>query len=344
MIKLKVNNYIFENWLSVKVTRSLAAISGKFEISYTSNIDDPINPTDYLSNGDQCTLLYKDKPLITGYIDEISNSLDNSSVNFNITGRDKTGDLVDSANIENNRSFKNISLKSMAEILASPFGIRISDKSNKSSSIINNISLQQNETIWESISKLAKYQGVLAYPDHDGGIIFSDVASSVVTSLKQGENISSINFTQKDSEKFQIYRVYVNVGSPTNKHKKEIAEVIDNSVKRPRVKQVPITKLITLNEAKERAKWEMAKQIAKAFTLSIDIPSWEFEEGKIWEINTLVSVDYPVFKLKGDFLIEETNFSFDENGFKTELKLVIRDAYNPTEVRNSLKIGEEMSV
>ena len=344
MIKLQANNYIFENWFNVKVTRSLSAISGKFEISYTANINDPNNPTEYLSNGDLCSLLYKDIPLITGYIDEVNSSIEDSSISFSVMGRDKTGDLVDSANIKNTRLFKNISLKAMAEELANPFDIKVSDKSTKSNSIIKNVSLQNNETVWESISKLAKYQGVLAYPDREGGIIFSDVSETIATSLKQGDKISSLNYSQKDSEKFQSYKLYINVGSPKNKHKKEVAEVFDNSVKRPRLKLIASTKQISKEEALERAKWEMGKQIAKAFTLNISVPSWEDENNNLWDINTLVHVDYPVFKLKGDFLVEETAFIFDENGFKTDLKLVIKDSYKPQEKRISTKIGEEMEV
>ncbi|WP_338635778.1 hypothetical protein [Spirobacillus cienkowskii] len=44
--------------------------------------------------------------------------------------------------------------------------------------------------------------------------------------------------------------------------------------------------------------------------------------------------------LEGDFLIEETRFSCNENGLKTSLKLVLKDAYTQKTERDKQSVGE----
>jgi prophage tail gpP-like protein len=339
MIELKTNNKKFGGWLSATVTRSLNAVSGSFEISYLDQWEGQDEPWQ-IKAGDLCSLSFNDKLLITGFVDEISASYSSELRTLSITGRDKTGDLVDSASVIPSKSFRGVSLVAMANTLANPFGVSVSSLSGAANASIKNVSVQASETVWDSISKLAKYQGVLAYPDSSGGIVFADVGSEVIGSLVQGENIFACSVSQNESEKFQTYKIYVTEGDEDTKHKKVVAEVKDNSVKRPRVKMISTNKSATKAEAIERAKWEMASKIAKAFTLNITVTSWFSPKNTLWEINKLVTVKSPKCGIDGTFLIEETKFSFSEDGYKTELKLVIKDAYKPQENRSGSQVGE----
>ncbi len=339
MIELKTNSKIFGGWLSASVTRSLNAVSGSFEISYIDKWEGQNDPWQ-IKAGDLCSLSFDNKLLITGFVDEISASYSSDSRTLTISGRDKTGDLVDSASLIPSKNFRGVSLASMANTLAEPFGVSVSSRSAAANASIKNVSAQATETVWESISKLAKYQGVLAYPDSEGGIIFADVGSEVIASLVQGENILACSVTQNEAEKFQTYKIYITAGDEDTKHKIEVAEVKDNSVKRPRVKMISTKKNITMAEAVERIKWEMASKIAKAFSLNISVTSWLTPKNKLWEINNLVDVLSPKCGIDGTFLIEETKFIFDENGYKTELKLVIKDAYKPQTNRKGSEVGD----
>jgi prophage tail gpP-like protein len=339
MIELKTNNKIFGGWLSASVTRSLNAVSGSFEISYIDQWEGQSDPWQ-IKAGDLCSLSFDDNLLITGFVDEISASYSSDSRTLSISGRDRTGDLVDSASLIQSKNFRGVSLASMANTLAAPFGVSVTSRSKAANTSIKNVSAQATETVWESISKLAKYQGVLAYPDSNGGIVFADVGTEVIASLVQGENILSCSVTQNESEKFQTYKIYITEGNEDIKHKIVVAEVKDNSVKRPRVKMISTKKNITMSEAVERIKWEMASKIAKAFTLNITVTSWLTSKNKLWEINKLVSVKSPKCGIDGNFLIEETKFVFDEDGYKTELKLVVKDAYKPQTSRSGSDVGK----
>ncbi|APJ03941.1 phage baseplate assembly protein [Silvanigrella aquatica] len=339
MIQLKANGKIFEGWLTAHVTRSLAAISGSFEISYTDRWSGQGEKWQ-LKAGDECELSYKGQPIIKGYIDAISTSYTGTSRSLSVRGRDKTGDLVDSSNLSDAKEFKGKSLKDMASTLASPFGVSVAARCSGASAPIEKVSIQQNETVWETIDRLAKYQGVLAYPDAKGGLILNEVSSEVSESLVEGENILSCSVEQNETEKFNTYMVIASTSDPDEKHKTAIAKVTDSSVKRPRLKTLLTHKAITKDEALERAKWEMAQKISKSLNINISCSDWIHSRKKIWEINSIVSVKAPACGVNGLFLIEETKFVCDENGLKTELKLVLKEAYKPKPDRSKETLGE----
>ena len=72
----------------------------------------------------------------------------------------------------------------MAEELASPFGIKFQALARQQTPD-KSFTFQYNETIWEVINRLAHYQGVLAYPDSEGGIIFADVGTNIIDSIDE---------------------------------------------------------------------------------------------------------------------------------------------------------------
>ncbi|WP_397601250.1 phage baseplate assembly protein [Silvanigrella sp.] len=338
LISVKTNGGELKGWHSAKITRSLAALSGSFEVSYYAKIEKGI-ALNLIKRGDSCKVFYKNMPLIDGYVEKRANKASNSQLSFSVSGRDKTGDLVDSTAALSSKEFKNQSLKQMAETLLSGFNISISGKSSKANTIIKNISMQPTETIFNTISKLAKYQNVLVYPDRNGGLIFSDVGTKKCGKLEQGKNILELDIVEDDSQKFQTYKSYVNEGTPDEKHKKSVAEVRDPTVKRPRIKLIALSKASAKVEALERCKWEMMNQTAKSLQLNVTVVGWLNPNGELWEINEIVTVDFKCFEIRADFLIEETVFNFDTSGYKTNLKLVIPEAYKPQESRSEKSLG-----
>lgn len=330
-VSLKTNNKIFSGWLTAEITRSLKAVSGHFAINYTDKWSGQ-KQSWQLKAGDFCSVELDGKTVITGMIDTVESDLAGESRNLSVTGRDKTGNLVDSGTLLQQKSFKGQSLKQMATTLASPFGISVSSNSDAANASIKNITYQYNETIWEMINRVAMYQGVLAYPDSNGGIIFSDVASdfSTVDCLFEEKNILEINAQTDSSQKFQKYIVVSHQGSPDSRVTTVRAQATDNSVSLPRAKIVITSKKTDNNGAQARANWEMSMHTAKSFHANITVLGWKNSKGKLWAINTMIFVDAPSCGISGNFLIEETKFMLEENrGMLTQLTIVLRDAYKP---------------
>ena len=63
--------------------------------------------------------------LITGYIDTIDIDLTDTSCRLSVSGRDKTGDLVDSSAIHGSGQWKNVRLEQIVRDICKPFGIEV---------------------------------------------------------------------------------------------------------------------------------------------------------------------------------------------------------------------------
>lgn len=333
-VVLKTNGKIFQGFLTAEIERSLKAVSGHFAINYTDRWAGQ-NKSWQLHAGDECFVELDDETVITGNIDTVEVDLAGDSRHLSVTGRDKTGNLVDSGTLLQQKSFKGVSLKNMAEKLAIPFGVSVSSSSDAANALINTVTFQYNESIWETINRLAQYQGVLAYPDAQGGIVFADICETIGDTLDEKKNILEINAQTDASEKFQKYIVVSHSGAPDRKISTVRAEAIDNSVTSPRSKIIIISKNTDKNGAQARANWEMAMHTAKSFHANVTLVGWKNSACQLWQINTQVYLNAPSCGIQGNFLIESTKFMLEqERGMITQLTLVLPDAYKPQPDRN----------
>lgn len=327
-IILKANGNIYSGCIKAEITRSLKAVSGHFEINFYDRWKGQ-KKSWQLATGDECSVELEGKQLIKGIVDTFDGNISSESFSLNVAGRDLTGNLVDSGCLSHQKSFKGQSLKQMAEELASPFGIKISSLSTAANTPIKVFTFQYNETIWEVINRLAHYQGVLAYPDSEGGIIFADVGTNIIDSIDEKKTLNT-NVKSDASQKFQQYIVVSHSGSPDHKVTTQKAIAYDNSVKLPRSKIIILSKKTDAAGAQVRANWEMAMQVAKSFQANITLNGWKNSKGELWQINNLVTLNASSFNVKGNYLVEETKFILSpEKGMVTELILVLPDSYKP---------------
>jgi len=327
-VLFKCNGKIFEGWLSVSVSRSLRAVSGSFDLEYIDQWDTQ-EERFQIKNGVSCVLMCGDDVLITGYVDKVSFKFEATKRTLRVSGRDKTADLVDSSCEDSAKSFKGVSLLSMAKKLAGPFSVGVVSKSPKANTIIEKASTQVGATIWETIDKLARYQGVLAYPDGQGNLIFSDVENTLSFSFSEGQNILSLDYEVDDSQKYQTYKVAITVGDPNSKHRVEVLELKDQSVKRPRIKEVVVNKSGTRADAQARAEWERMAAQARALKMTITVYSWKNGQASLYNINSLAKITAPSAGLDGVYLVESVQYKLDGNSMTCELTLVLKEAYSP---------------
>ena len=106
---------------------------------------------------------------------------------------------------------------------------------------------------------------------------------------------------------------------------------MDESITAPRIKIIALPPNTPLSGAKARAEWEKKTHIAKSFQIRVRLVGWTDTNGKLWEVNKLVTLDAIEAGVKRDnYLIETVKFSLDETkGQTTELTLVYGDAYSP---------------
>ena len=121
-VELYLNGKIFSGWKTINVQRSLESMSGRFDLGIAVSPSDDVSA---LSPGSAMVLKMGSQTVITGYLDELKQQMSGTQKTINISGRDKTCDLVDCAIIHNSYQFKNQTGKQIAEAICKPFGVGV---------------------------------------------------------------------------------------------------------------------------------------------------------------------------------------------------------------------------
>ncbi|MDH3000991.1 phage tail protein [Chelonobacter oris] len=221
-VELYLNGAICSGWESVSITRSLEAIAGSFELGIALRPEDDVS---VLKAGSAMKLKINGNTVITGYVDALRQNINGDSKEITISGRDKTADLVDCAVLHSSGQFKNQNLKQIAENLCQPFNIKVvwTATEPKSSEKIPVWQVEPGETVFDTLSKLARHKGVMVTSDVDGNLVFTDPSKAVAGELTLGENLLSLELNDDWSQRFSLYRVIGDAeqgGEKGNKGKK----------------------------------------------------------------------------------------------------------------------------
>ena len=164
-----VNNKIYEGFKNIRLSRNLTALTGSFEITLVDKWR--VEQEDFeLKPGLEISCMLGNTPLYKGYIDKLGISLSASSRNLTITGRDKTGDLVDCSILGQNE-FNNMKLEAIAKELVKPFGVGIVVFADTGKPFTK-FTVNQGETVFEALERLAKQRELLMTSSPVGNLVF----------------------------------------------------------------------------------------------------------------------------------------------------------------------------
>jgi prophage tail gpP-like protein len=329
-LKLSVNGKFYQGWQGISVKRSIKCISGAFELTVVDRWSEE-QKTWGINPGDECKVLIGSETIITGYVDTVAPSLSKDSKGFSVSGRDKTGDLVDCSLDLQQSSIANISLLGLAKKLGAPFGI--SAKQTLSSGLVNSkFKLQTGESAFEALDRAAKYNAVLVMNDGQGNILITRAGTSRASSdLVQGQNILSIEASFSMKERFSKYTVKTQDGDfETGQPDFAVKGVaFDKGVKRNRPIIIQSESAVSPALCVQRAKWEAAVRLGKSVSIHVTIPGWRQGNGSLWAINQIVMLKAPGVGVVGELLISEVDFNKSDSGTTTKLHLEPVSAYTP---------------
>jgi len=256
-------------------------------------------------------------------------ALASGSRNLTISGRDKTGDLVDCSILGNNE-FNNMTLEAIAKELIKPFGIKLVLFADTGKPF-KKFTVSQGETVFEALERLAKQRELLLTSSPVGNLVIEKKGVIRASSeLIEGINILAADVNFDNTERFSEYHVKSQspglIGSTNDKTKgKGLAK--DNGIERYRP-----TLLISENPgdsdgAQKRAQWESSFKAAKGMEVAVSTQGWTQKGGELWASNQTVHLDCRSIGLKQDLLIQRVRFELSENGKRTELELIRPDAF-----------------
>ncbi len=328
---LTVNGTEYGGWMRANVHRGIEEIAGKFLIEVTELWPDNATPRQ-IHTGDACSLAVNGKTVITGSVDKVKVTYDNSSHNVSIEGRDATCDLVDCSAIYKTGQWTNAKLDQIARDLCAPFKIKVLVQTDIGA-VFPKWKIQEGETCYECLERAARLRGVLLLSDGQGGLILGKPGTaSIGVTLERGVNILKAEGENDQSKRFSQYTVKgQRAGTDHDSGEPLVAQkgmATDADVKRYRPLVIVCEDQGQIADFNLRAKLEATVRAARALQAKIGVQGWSVPSGDIWSPNKLVTVRDPWLGIDRDLLIKEVDLTLDEQGTRAEISLTIAEAYD----------------
>ena len=332
-ISLTSNGNVISGWKEVRITRGIERIPSDFEISMTdayTGIDEiVINP------GDTCTLQIGGMPVITGYIDRLSESIDPNQHPLTISGRGKCQDLVDCTAIFSTFQLMDVAVSDIATKLCDPYGIQVITKA-ESEIVFSQVNLNVGETPFSVIDTFCKLSNLLCYENELGQLVITQVSQEGPSSgFKQGVNIKRASYIRDVSQQYSQYRVYpIGTAVLADVGQLPMGEFMypNPLVKRFRVKGfIQQGSDAGSNISDAHAVWECNRRIARGNVITITTDSWIDSNGSLYKPNTQVSVSIPKLKVQENqkWLISEVTYHLGLDGTTCDLVLMPPQGFSP---------------
>jgi prophage tail gpP-like protein len=357
-LRLIVNGVRYAGWKTAQVTRGVESISGGFSLSVSERWGGQDEPWPIVE-GDECKLFIGDVPVITGYVDRRSPSYTADDHTLAVSGRDATGDLVDSSALLDKWEFKDVPLLTFARRLCEPFGIDVElqpglviESGGRSQTLGHEtrkaatptkkalkMTVDPGDTVFEALDRACRLAAVLPVSDGLGGLILTRTGSTrCTTALVQGENILGAGADYDASGRFRRYVVLGQRSGSDTDYGASVAgvkgEAQDLNVGRAaRTLVIRAEGAVTREYARRRAEWDAKVRAARGDAVSVRVQGWTEGDGTLWPVNALVPVRSAWLGIDGEMLITQATYSLDGNGgTTTELALRRPDAFLPEPV------------
>ncbi len=270
-VGLLLSGQRFSQWTAARVTRTIEAISGSFQVEL---VDGPATPARAVLEEREVSVLLGNDVVLTGYIDTRTVEYTNDSHSLSIVGRDRAGALVDNSAILSSYEFHKLGILEICRKVADPFGVSVSlqdgiadtaisttgktkgpstrnkaphggapgavGSAGRTSSItlgqpVAKFAINPGDSPYEAIELATRPAGLLAVSDGRGGVVLTRAgASKASTALVEGGNILRARLTVNAAIRYALYVVSgQSVGSDASPG--AIAAAVTGSARDPRV-------------------------------------------------------------------------------------------------------------
>lgn len=327
-ITLRISGREWGGWQSYRVQLGMQQLAGQFDLTLTERWAGQASRRD-VAEGAPCELLYNGQVLITGYVDRVMPTYNAQDHRLQVTGRDKTADLVDCS--APTTQWIGRGLADVARELAKPFGIQVVDQVGANTPF-QSLKPNDGETVFEMLSQAAQVRGVLLVTDGQGRLLITRAGRERANDkLALGENILTASGSRDFSEVFGTYTLKGQQKGSDDLFGDSAAAVKatakDNRVKRHRPLTVIADAPLDAAGARARIEWERNSRWGRSQSITYTVEGHLQSNGALWRSGLMVRVDDPYQYLNGaERLITDLTYILDDQGERTELTLQPREA------------------
>ena len=333
---LRLGGLDWTYWTSVEVVRRMDALAGAFSISLTDRWSAGMEPLPIMT-GMECELLIDNDPLIKGYINKVTSSFGKDTHTLAISGRDRSGDLVDCSAVHSPGQWLGQDALQLCRELAAPFGIKISAQGDIGAAF-ETFHIEPGETAFEAMDRILKLRELLASPDGKGGLTLIRAGALISESaLTWGQNIKAASIDFDETDRFSSYLVQAQQQGSDSVFGLESsavhAEIADPAVRRHRPLIVRAETVMDNAGAMQRAAWESSVRAARSVSLNVTVQGFRQRGalgGPLWRENSVTQVSIPPLRLNQPMIIAAVTFRRDaQQGTQTLLELKDPKAFKP---------------
>lgn len=367
LVRLTVDGADYGGWKSVRIEAGIERQARSFDLEITDRWPGSNALARRVKPGAACQVWVGADLVMTGYVDATPIQADGRGIKLNVKGRSKTADLVDCSPVDTPTAsgaggggrwgdvigpdgkkqnivvavapaaqYRGMKLEAVAAALAAPYGIRVI-ADTETGEPIRDHSVQQGETVFESIDRMMRLRHVLSTDNERGDLVFIDPGSAgrCGTALVMGENVlsASAEFDYK-----AVFSEYICKGQrpgdeasdddeAVTTFSESASSVTDTVLNRRRVRVFKQAGTADEGTCADRVDYERAHRAAKAIEAKYSVQGWRQADGSLWLPNWIVRVRDPILGLDADMVIAEVAWSLSSSGMVTEIRVGPPDGY-----------------
>ena len=204
---LRIGGREFSGWTEIGISSSIEDAARAFTVTAAAKRPGDLHLLD-IRPGSAVEVYVGSDLMITGYVDKLDVSFSASGHSVAVSGRSKTGDLVDCSALHESGQFRNKKADFISKQLAKDYAIdvvvaRELDLSRK----IRRFVVQDGETVIAAIQRLGQLRAFLVTDDALGRLHLTRAgAAETATALVVGQNVISGSASVDVSGRFTEYR------------------------------------------------------------------------------------------------------------------------------------------
>jgi len=312
-VTLLANGQKFGGWTSVNIRKSMESLAHEFTLELTNQrvsalgqsvptgltLRDVRTAADEFSVLDECEIRIDGKSVITGYVDDFDFEYDANRADLRVTGRSKTGDLIDCSAVYKTGLWQKATIEQIAKDLCGPFGIEVlalvlgfeTDWSKP----FDRFRLDDGETVFEALTRAAEMRAVILTTGSDGNLQIERAGQfSSGAGLELGKNVMLGAIARSYRERFSEYTFkgqteasddWSGLSANDLAHK-----ATDTGVSRYRPLVVHSDKQRGKADVGKRAVWERNVRAGRSIRHRYVVEGWTSNLGLLWEPNSLVKI------------------------------------------------------
>lgn len=340
-VTLAIDGQRFDGWTGVSIRSALDELTASFDLGHTTRWPGQLVRSE-IRTGVACSVAIGGDTLITGWVDEAEGSIDVSQSSFRVSGRDRTGDLVDCSAVHPRGSWVAASLATIVRELVEPFGVTATID-DPSSAPIPRFALEQGETVHAAIERLARFRGLLLTSTPEGNLRLGRLErGGHAGSLELGRNLLSVRAKFGAAERFSEVIVKGQAAGNDRASGKAVSQASgrarDPAVRRHRPLVVVAEDQADRGSAEARARWEVSVRAAREQEVEGVVQGWRTDSGALWQRGMLAQVRAVDVGVEQELMVKSVEFGLGEEGTTTRVSLVHPDALRPEPISDKARL------